>query len=365
MPISVGEIALIETPFAPKKLIDFITASYFLDLAKKIPALVGSMELIGNPTLFVENVWIGLRDLFVVPAQELVNGPQAFLISTVYGSQSFLTHLTSAVFGSLRDLSTSVSRNLDHLSLDPTYISAQRIRRSQTPPGISSGLHAVGFSVWSGLSGLVRHPVNGIRNFSATEFGKGLGKGVVGVVTKPLGGVFELVSVTSQTIVQSTSDDSQLVTSHALILEKNLQPFNFSNVKLSKLVFGSKFDLFRTTWFHVYFNYWNLLDNFSSKIAAMTTKQMVCVTLDRLSFVQFQESFVDVSNNNQSSEIDFQLAHVPVSTLTQFQEDVANNTCHFECKQFVETSCRKISISFSEKSEYLLFVKFLQIQMKK
>lgn len=61
---------------------------------------------------------------------------------------------------------------------------------------MTSGADSLITSVASGLGGLARKPIEGAEREGALGFFKGLGKGVVGLATKPAIGVFDLASST-------------------------------------------------------------------------------------------------------------------------------------------------------------------------
>ena len=75
------------------------------------------------------------------------------------------------------------------------------------PAGLSQGLGGFGLSLLGAVAGIVDQPIQGIRRANdvreaASGVIAGVGKGLIGVVTKPLGGAMELVSQTGQGILQ-------------------------------------------------------------------------------------------------------------------------------------------------------------------
>lgn len=73
--------------------------------------------------------------------------------------------------------------------------------------GLSQGLGGFALSLLGAVAGIVDQPLQGIQRASdvreaASGVITGVGKGLIGVVTKPLGGAMELVSQTGQGILQ-------------------------------------------------------------------------------------------------------------------------------------------------------------------
>ena len=75
--------------------------------------------------------------------------------------------------------------------------------------GFAQGLSGFGLSLLGAVAGIVDQPIQGIQRASdaremASSVITGVGKGLLGVVTKPIGGAMELVSQTGQGILQGT-----------------------------------------------------------------------------------------------------------------------------------------------------------------
>ena len=57
--------------------------------------LVGSLEILGNPTGLVRSIGNGVADLFSLPYQGLSGGPGGFLAGVRKGSSSLLWHVST------------------------------------------------------------------------------------------------------------------------------------------------------------------------------------------------------------------------------------------------------------------------------
>lgn len=71
--------------------------------------------------------------------------------------------------------------------------------------GLAAGAQALGTSFASGLEGLALKPIEGAESGGAGGFFKGIGKGLVGAVTKPVVGVFDFASTATQGIRNTTT----------------------------------------------------------------------------------------------------------------------------------------------------------------
>ncbi|KAL8578845.1 hypothetical protein ACOMHN_022138 [Nucella lapillus] len=132
---------------------------------------------------------------------------------------------------SVTNFASSVSRNMDRLSLDSGHLQRQEESRRQRPSGLSSGLQqgltGFGLSLLGAVAGLVDQPLQSVlaqqaeekpasASWRAGSIMAGVGKGLVGVITKPIGGAAELLSQTGQGFLQGSGLRKQVVPRHSI-----------------------------------------------------------------------------------------------------------------------------------------------------
>jgi vacuolar protein sorting-associated protein 13B len=148
--------------------------------------VVGSLEIIGSPSSFARSVTSGVKDFVSMPVQGLFRGPWGFLVGLTQGSVSLVRNVTTGTVNSVTKLANSLARNLDRLTLDSEHIhlktDAQRRSRPQgIADGLQQGLTGFGISILGAIGGLARHP---LQAKSAVDIFTGVGKGILGVLTK-------------------------------------------------------------------------------------------------------------------------------------------------------------------------------------
>ncbi|XP_034729846.1 vacuolar protein sorting-associated protein 13B-like isoform X2 [Etheostoma cragini] len=176
--------------------------------------VVGSLEILGSPASLVRSIGNGVSDFFRLPYEGLTRGPGAFVSGVSRGTTSFVKHISKGTLTSITNLATSLARNMDRLSLDEEHYNRQEEWRRQLPEslgdGLRQGLSRLGISLLGAIAGIVDQPMQNFqRNWdmqsSAGSQAKGViagvGKGIVGVFTKPIGGAAELVSQTGYGIL--------------------------------------------------------------------------------------------------------------------------------------------------------------------
>lgn len=101
-------------------------------------------------------------------------------------------------------LAASVARNLDRMTLDDEHLerteAMRRIRPMGITHGLSQGLTGFGINLLGAVSGIARHA---LEAKSSVEVFTGLGKGIIGVVAKPISGAAELLALTGQGVLQT------------------------------------------------------------------------------------------------------------------------------------------------------------------
>nr|VZI03812.1 unnamed protein product [Spirometra erinaceieuropaei] len=217
--------------------------------------LLGGLELIGNPaglvSAFADGVWdlVHFTDTTSPPSlQQAQRIDREERLSLLRGFASGLTsltkHATGGVISSVTGLAANFARNMHALSMDSEHVQRVTLSRQRTGEpnslfhGVRLGLSEFGVSLLGGLAGIAHHPLRAVMpsidepssppppppvlathrppsspqrsalppTDAATAVGAisrlagalvtGLGRGLVGVVAKPLAGAADLVAMT-------------------------------------------------------------------------------------------------------------------------------------------------------------------------
>lgn len=160
-------------------------------------ALIASNPLVGNPSALFDSIAIGTRDFFVEPSR--AKGSADFIAGIGRGSSSLLTNTVGGIVGSLGGIPRAVAQGLETAVGDKEYLAARdsirsRSRYASSPAeGLVTGAMSFGHGIASGATGLVRDPMIGAMESGPGGFIRGLGKGVVGGVLKPIAGALDLI----------------------------------------------------------------------------------------------------------------------------------------------------------------------------
>lgn len=163
--------------------------------------IFGSLELIGNPLSFIDNISTGMSDFYSRTREEVQGtsstrgeGVKRLARSVIAGT--FGT--ASRVVGSLADVSRVISGSKG----------AVQYREFASPENVTQGLQQGGgvliSGVAKGITGLVNEPLRGMENDGLIGGVKGLGKGVIRLFAAPVTGTLDAVSILATSIEKGT-----------------------------------------------------------------------------------------------------------------------------------------------------------------
>ncbi|XP_026561693.1 vacuolar protein sorting-associated protein 13B isoform X1 [Pseudonaja textilis] len=197
-----------------RQLIHALAMHYAAGALFRAGWVVGSLEILGSPASLVRSVGNGIADFFRLPYEGLTRGPGAFVSGVSRGTTSFVKHISKGTLTSITNLATSLARNMDRLSLDEEHYNRQEEWRRQLPEnlgeGLRQGLSRLGISLLGAIAGIVDQPMQNFQKTSEAQASaghkakgviSGVGKGIIGVFAKPIGGAAELVSQTGYGIL--------------------------------------------------------------------------------------------------------------------------------------------------------------------
>ena len=189
-----------------------IQSHYTQEFLRQVHIILGSADFLGNPVGLFNNVSSGVADIFYEPYQGLVmtDRPQDLGIGIAKGASSFVKKSVFGFSDSLAKFTGSMSKGLAAASLDKEFQDQRRMSKSRNRPkhalyGVTSGGNAFASSMASGIGGLARHPIQGAEKEGAVGFVKGVGKGFLGLATKPAIGAFDLASNLAEGVRNTTT----------------------------------------------------------------------------------------------------------------------------------------------------------------
>ncbi|KAK4695061.1 vacuolar protein sorting-associated protein 13A/C, partial [Lecanoromycetidae sp. Uapishka_2] len=189
-----------------------VQGHYTQECIRQMHIILGSADFLGNPVGLFNNVSSGVADIFYEPYQGLVmtDRPQELGIGIAKGASSFVKKSVFGFSDSMAKFTGSMSKGLAAATLDKEYQDQRRMSKSRNRPkhalyGVTSGGNAFATSIASGIGGLARHPMQGAEKEGVQGFVKGVGKGFLGLATKPAIGAFDLASNMAEGVRNTTT----------------------------------------------------------------------------------------------------------------------------------------------------------------
>ena len=251
-PVRLEQFRLWPGVSSPVTVLETASVHYVSGGLASLGWLVSSLELLGSPGGLFRSVGDGVRDFVQLPYQGLAQGPGSFLTGLSGGTTSLLRHTSAGVISSLSHFAESAARNLDTLSFDAQHAAQQKQLRRQSQVGLRTGMYSLGMAWLGAVAGLASHPLQPFLssdNEASAEKKKdgqensghgvaggvmmvgsslvGVGRGLMGAITKPVSGAMDLIAHTGQGLLTSmdlvASLDSHMVAVPLLPLPSTVQ----------------------------------------------------------------------------------------------------------------------------------------------
>lgn len=174
-----------------------IKSHYKQQLKWQAAFILGSVDFLGNPLGFASDLSEGVSGL-------IFEGSVKSLVKNV----------THGISNSTAKLTETISDGLGRVVLDEQDTETrQRILESSsnstTGDHLVAGFKGLSFGLLGGVTSIVKHTYTGALNDGFQGFISGLGKGIVGTVTKPVIGVLDLASETANAVRETSKSSNR------------------------------------------------------------------------------------------------------------------------------------------------------------
>ena len=179
----------------PFETFPFLTATiakhYRDELISQAVLILGSTDFLGNPIGFINDVSEGVSGL-------VTDGNLGGLVKNV----------THGAANSAAKVTGSLSYGISKATLDSKYdekrLMIRRKHSDNSKQHLVAGLKGLGFGVLGGLTSVFTEPIEGAASEGVSGFFTGLGRGVVGTLTKPAIGVLDLATGAASAVRDSS-----------------------------------------------------------------------------------------------------------------------------------------------------------------
>uniref|UniRef100_A0A672HME5 Vacuolar protein sorting 13 homolog A n=1 Tax=Salarias fasciatus TaxID=181472 RepID=A0A672HME5_SALFA len=186
---------------------------YSKQAIKQMYVLVLGLDVLGNPFGLIRGLSEGVGAFFYEPYQGAIQGPEEFVEGMALGVKALVGGAVGGIAGAASRITGAMAKGVAAITMDEDYQQKRREAMNKQPSGLREGLTRGGKGLVSGfvsgITGIVTKPIKGAQKEGAAGFFKGVGKGLVGAVARPTGGIIDMASSTFQGIKRAaeTSQD--------------------------------------------------------------------------------------------------------------------------------------------------------------
>ncbi|XP_054162795.1 intermembrane lipid transfer protein VPS13D-like [Oppia nitens] len=246
-------------------LIDSIYNHYRAELKSQAAKILGSVDFLGNPLGFVNDVTDGLNEL-------IHEGNFGGLIWNVaHGISDSTAKVTSVL-----------SDSLDVVNMDQRHqIIRKRIKQDNTNH-LTTGFKGLGVGILGGFTSIITQTYEGAVKEGVPGIFVGLGKGLVGTITKPAVGMLDFATGAASAVREST----RKISNHNNFITERVRPPRVNSIN-GLLI---KYDSIQAKG-QEFFNYWHLITNREElerfvSVEKLRNMYSVLITTEKIIFIQ-------------------------------------------------------------------------------
>ena len=173
-----------------------------------------NIEILGTPVNLIKSLGTGVKDFFQKPAEGMISGPLEGVKGIYDGTKSLVKNTLDGALNTVSKITSGFSKEILMISLDENYINERERRNMMDKPknvieGIGYGISSMMSGLFYGVTDVVRKPLEGAKKDNLKGLGKGVLQGLGGLVVKPVSGVVDLISKTTDGIKNTWNFDDE------------------------------------------------------------------------------------------------------------------------------------------------------------
>ncbi|EGW07549.1 Vacuolar protein sorting-associated protein 13A, partial [Cricetulus griseus] len=158
---------------------------YSKQAIKQMYVLILGLDVLGNPFGLIREFSEGVEAFFYEPYQGAIQGPEEFVEGMALGLKALVGGAVGGLAGAASKITSAMAKGVAAMTMDEDYQQKRREAMNKQPAGLREGITRA-------------------QKEGAAGFFKGVGKGLVGAVARPTGGIIDMASSTFQGIKRAT-----------------------------------------------------------------------------------------------------------------------------------------------------------------
>jgi len=177
---------------------------YQFSILKQVHHIIGQSDIVEGSLGLVANLGTGVYHLFYEPIDGLMDSNGSFLNGLSKGGKSLVSRTFGGGAAQLSKVTGGVGTGMSFLTFDNEYKDKRhqgKLKKTTTVgEGVYVGAKELGSNLYDGVTGILSQPVRGYEEGGIGGAFAGVGRGIIGLAVKPMVGVFDLASRTTEGI---------------------------------------------------------------------------------------------------------------------------------------------------------------------
>ena len=182
------------THFTDEEFVNELVEHYKAAALSQFYVIVFGLDVLGNPVGLLLGVKQGFEDLFYEPIMGMISSPDDFAEGLRLGVRSFFSSTFGGFAGAMGKITGTLGEGIS--SLMEQSERKKRRERLNKNSGILQNSKNLAKGFFSGVTGLVSKPIEGVKKDGFEGLIKGVGHGVIGLVAQPTTGIIDFTSGT-------------------------------------------------------------------------------------------------------------------------------------------------------------------------
>ena len=175
-------------------LSDTLYNTYYRQLMRGLFKIVGSLDILGNPTGYTSSIADGFMQIIEAPRKGLINGPLGVGEGIAKGFGTFITTILSSSFDVVGKITGTLLASCEVLQGEKVFEELEEREPEHLLDGLYTGLKEGAIDLGKGIGGIFYKPFMGAKKEGVKGFFKGLGSGVLGAVVSPFTAILRVTN---------------------------------------------------------------------------------------------------------------------------------------------------------------------------
>ena len=171
-----------------------LTNNYISQVKRRIFKIIGSLDILGNPTGYASAIGEGFMQIIEAPRKGLINGPLGFGSGIAIGFGTFISTIISSSFDVVGKITGTLLASCEALQGTKAVEQLEEREPEHVIDGLFKGLKEGVIDLSKGIGGIFYKPYEGAKKKGVKGFFIGIGSGLFGAVVSPFTAGFRIAN---------------------------------------------------------------------------------------------------------------------------------------------------------------------------